>query len=129
MAKKAKKAEGSKKTSKKAAASPRVTAAAPREVAPADPATAKSEAVKMAVARQLEADGRWHLAHDLTKVMGTHYRYHEESMRDFLYAVHRLLAAGQPPYTFEYDAAFVITALGLDASALTAAVDENTTGA
>ena len=119
---------------KKAAAPPRATAAVPRETvsppaqaAPPDPAAAKSEAVKMAVARQLEADGRWHLAHELTKVMGTDYRYDEDSMRGFLHAVHRILAARQPPYTFQYDAAFVTTALGLDASALTAAVDENTT--
>ena len=139
MAKKAKKAEASKKETRpkgpaaprNAVASPHVTAPASREVAgapiaPPDPATAKAGAVKMAVARQLEADRHWHLAHDQTKVMGTDYRYDEESMRGFLHTVHRILAAGTPPYTFQYDAELVATALGLAAPALVEAIDDRT---
>ena len=126
MAKKSKPAKSAKTESKGRAAPPAKTAAAPRAAAAAkDP---KAVAVNLAVRHQLEADGHWRLAHDETKVMGTDYHYDEQSMRQFLHAVHRSLAASKPtPYTFMYDAQFVTTALELKGPALIAAIDDKTT--
>ncbi len=93
----------------------------------AEAAASKPVAVNIAVTRRLEADRRWP-PYDLTKVMGTDYKYDLNTMRNFLDAVHEILAAGVPPYTFQYDdPPFVITALGLKAPALMAKVNENTT--
>jgi hypothetical protein len=123
MAKKSKPPARSAKTESKGRRAPAKAAAAP--AAAKDP---KSVAVNLAVRHQLEADGHWRLAHDETKVMGTDYHYDEQSMRQFLHAVHRSLAAAKPtPYTFMYDAQFVTTALGLKGPALIAAIDDKTT--
>ena len=124
MAKKPSKAKADRKPAGSPRAAARRDAGATRHVAPPPE---KSVAVTVAVRHQLEADRRWHLAHDETKVMGTDYHYDEQSMRQFLYGVHRSLAASKPPYRFEYDAAFVVTALGLKAPALITAINERTT--
>ena len=119
MAKKASKPKAAKKET-------RSTAPARKVAGVPEPPTPKAEAIHIAVRRQLEADGHWHLAHDLAKVMGSDYHYDEEAMRGFLYGIHRILANGTPPYTFEYDAQFVTAALGLNAPALISAIDRAT---
>jgi hypothetical protein len=114
-------------TAPRAAAVGPKTARAPMTTALAEAAASKPVAVNIAVTRRLEADRRWP-PYDLTKVMGgTDYKYDAETMGNFLLAVHKILAAGVPPYTFQYEAQFVITALGLTAPALMAAVNSNTT--
>jgi hypothetical protein len=123
MAKKSKPAK-SAKTESKGRTAPAKSPAAP----PAAAKDSKTVAVNLAVRHQLEVDGHWRLAHDETKVMGADYHYDEQSMRQFLHAVHRSLAASKPTaYTFMYDAQLVTTALEMKGPALIAAINDKTT--
>ena len=113
------KAKGYKKAKKSAsAAKPQATAA----VVAAD----KPHAVAASVAAQLTSEGRWP-PNDLTKVMGTDYRYTQFTMGNFLAGVQRHLAAFVPPFTFVFDGAFTIQALPMTVAPLIVAINARTT--
>jgi hypothetical protein len=95
------------------------------DMAENEAAASKPVAVNLAVTRRLEAERRWP-PYDMTKTMGNDYRYNGQTMNNFLYAVHQILAAGAPVYTFQYDAPFVNAALELNAPALMAAINVRT---
>ena len=88
----------------------------------AQPAS-KSVAVNAAITNQLVKDGRWPPM-DLTKVMNAiPYRYTTLTMRNFLDGVAATLAAGLPPYKFNWNSAFVNKALPLTVAALMAEIE------
>lgn len=90
-------------------------------------AASKSVAVNVAVTNQLVRDRKWP-PNDLTKVMGAiPYRYDSRSMRNFLKGVETTLAAALPPFTFDWNGAFVTKSLGLTVAALMGEIELKTT--
>jgi hypothetical protein len=88
--------------------------------------TDKPHAVAAAIASQLTTEGRWP-PNDLTKVMGTDFRYNQFTIANFLGAVRTHLAAGIPSFNFVVDGAFTIQALTMTVAALMIAVNARTT--
>ena len=78
-------------------------------------------AVAAAVAAQLHHEGRWP-PNDLTKTMGSDYHYDANTIVNFLLAVQWHLAHGNPPYAFDFDAAFAQSALQRSVAALMVAI-------
>ena len=81
--------------------------------------------VAIAVALQLNAEGRWP-PNDVTKIMSTDYRYDQFTIVNFLKAVQIRLLQGIPSYTFTFDAAFVVQALQYSVGALINAIAART---
>jgi len=81
----------------------------------------KSVAVVLAVSQVLHAEARWP-PRDVSKTMGADYRYDRNTLRLFLLKVRDILEAGEPPYTFEFDAAFILKALGMTVAQLMTAI-------
>jgi hypothetical protein len=86
----------------------------------------KGHVVALVVANQLTIERRWP-PNDITKVMGTDYRYDQFSISTFLRAVQNALARGNPPYAFMFDGQFVIKALQDTVGKLMVDIDANTT--
>jgi hypothetical protein len=86
----------------------------------------KSHSVGAAVAAQLTAEQRWP-PNDITKIMGSDYRYDQLSMGNFLAQVQVRLASGNPPFRFVYDGHFVMKALQAQVGTLMIAVTASTT--
>jgi hypothetical protein len=133
MAKKKKATRGKAQRPKKKKKGGRAARLAPRPARAARPlartglvAASKQHAVAAAVAAQLTADGRWP-PNDLTKVMGTDYRYNQFTIGNFLAGVQVRLAASVPPLTFSFDSAFTIQALSMTVGQLIGAINTRTT--
>ena len=85
-------------------------------------AQSKAVAVHLAVTRQLQHD--WHEI-DMTKVMGTDYRYNQFTLPVFLTYVSHTLAASH--YSFQFNAAFVGASLQSTLARFEAAITTATT--
>jgi hypothetical protein len=86
----------------------------------------KGHVVALVVSNQLTIERRWP-PNDITKVMGTDYRYDQFSIVNFLRAVQKALARGNPPYEFVVDGQFAIKALQDTIGKLMVDIDANTT--
>jgi hypothetical protein len=86
----------------------------------------KSHMVSGAVASQLHKEHHWP-PNDMTKVMGSDYRYDQFTLSNFLEAVRWNLAHGSPPYQFSFDGAFLKKALGATVGAMIVAIVASTT--
>jgi hypothetical protein len=86
----------------------------------------KSHMVSAAVASQLHKEHHWP-PNDMTKVMGSDYRYDQFTLDNFLNAVKWNLAHGSPPYQFSFDGAFLKKALSATVGALIVAIIATTT--
>lgn len=87
--------------------------------------TDKTHMVSAAVASQLNREHHWP-PNDMTKVMGSDYRYDQFTFGNFLAAVQWNLAHGCPSYKFSYDGPFIKKGLNATVSALIVAVIANT---
>lgn len=86
----------------------------------------KGHIVALVVANELQIEHRWP-PNDVTKVMGTDYRYDQFTMANFLAAVQRTLAQGTPAYHFIFNGAFVLKALQAQVGTLMMAINQATT--
>jgi hypothetical protein len=86
----------------------------------------KTHAASAAVATQLHKEGHWP-PNDMTKVMGSDYRYDQFTLDNFLEAVQWNLQHGTPPYTFTYNEAFVKKGVSVTVGALIVAIVQQTT--
>jgi hypothetical protein len=86
----------------------------------------KTHAVSAAVAAQLHKEGHWP-PNDMTKVMGSDYRYDQFTLDNFLEAVQWNLQHGTPSFTFTYNEAFVKKGVTATVGALIVAIVQQTT--
>jgi hypothetical protein len=81
--------------------------------------------VNAAVTNQLIEDGRWP-PNDLSATMEDNYNYGVITMQGFLAAVRRTLDDGLPSLNFQFDHAFVLSALPMAVAELMGAIEGRT---
>lgn len=73
----------------------------------------KEIAVATTVGSQLHHEGHWP-PNDLSKVMGNDYHYDINTLSNFFVAVQWNLKHGNPSFDFQFDNAFIASALNWD---------------